>query len=72
MSKLVNLLKDLGGDAALSGQYADNPDAVMDKYGLSADERNALKAGDLDQIKSMSGLQDVRMTTNSTIKSYDR
>lgn len=70
MSKLVDLLKNLGSDAELAAAYERNPESVLDRFDLAAEERQALLDGDVDRIKSLSGLSDVHMT-NSTIKSYD-
>jgi hypothetical protein len=70
MSKLVGFLKDLGRDADLEREFEKDPDGVMERAGLSDDEREAVSSGDLDKIRSMSGLKNVS-TTNSTVKSYD-
>jgi len=69
MKELVRLLKDLGKDAKLADTYAKDPDAVLSEYDLTADEVNALKAGDLDKVRAASGLEELHMT-NVTIKSY--
>lgn len=69
MSELVRLLKDLGQDAELAEAYAKDPDVVLKQYDLSDDEIKALKSGDLDKIREVSGLDDLHMT-NSTVKCY--
>lgn len=70
MSSLVDLLKALGRDAALSEEYRKGPDAVLDRYDLSDEERRAVKEGDVDAVKRLSGLSDVH-TTHSTVHAYD-
>jgi hypothetical protein len=70
MSKLVGLLKRLGQDAGLEGEYEKDPDGVMDRFGLSDDEREALRSGDVDKISAMTGLENLK-STQSTVKSYD-
>lgn len=70
MSSLVDLLKALGRDAALAEEYRKDPDAVLDRYDLSDEERRAVKEGDVDAVKRLSGLSDVH-TTHGTIHSYD-
>lgn len=70
MSRLTDLLKDLGADADLEREFENNPDSVMDRYGLSGEEKDAVKAQDFDRLKEMSGKSDLSLT-NTTIKSYD-
>jgi len=70
MSKLVKMMKDLGKDADLEREFEGDPDAVMDRYGLSDDEKGAVKSGDVDKIRSLSGARNVS-TTNTTVKCYD-
>lgn len=69
MSELVRLLNDLGRDASLAEAYAIDPDPILANYGLSDAEIEAMKSGELDRIRKISGLDEVHMT-NSTIKSY--
>ncbi|GJM07897.1 MAG: hypothetical protein DHS20C11_01730 [Lysobacteraceae bacterium] len=71
MSKLVDLMKDLGQDASLANEYQNDADGVMKRYGLSDEECAAMKSCDVDKIKQMSGLSDVHVTTNSTIKAFE-
>ena len=42
MSKLLELMRELGRDAALASAYEANPEAVMQQAGLSDEERRAL------------------------------
>lgn len=70
MSSLIDMLKDLGRDAALEGEFEKDPDTVMDRYELGGEERKALKAEDVESVKRLTGLSDVHLT-NGTIKSYD-
>lgn len=69
MSDLVKLLNDLGRDAPLAEAYAKDPGPILANYGLSDAEIKAMKSGDLERIRRISGLDEVHMT-NSTIKSY--
>lgn len=71
MSKLVDLMKDLGQNAGLASEYENDADAVMKRYGLSDEECSAMKSCDVDKIKQMTGLKDVRTTNNTTIKAFD-
>lgn len=68
MSELVRLLKDLGQDARLAEAYEKDPDAVLKQYDLSDAEVEALKSGDLDKIREVSGLDEVHVT-KSTVRS---
>lgn len=69
MDNLKKLLLDLGQDAALERAYENDPDAVIAKYGLDDAAAAALKAGDLDTLRKLSGLDELHLT-NSTIKAY--
>lgn len=68
MSELVRLLRDLGQDARLAESYEKDPDAVLKQYDLSDDEIKALKSGDLDKIREVSGLDEMHIT-KSTVRS---
>lgn len=70
MSDIVDLLKQLGQDSNLADEFARDPDQVLSRYDLSEEERDALRAGDVDKIKAITGLQDVRMTAKH-ISTYD-
>jgi len=70
MQALKQFLIDLGADAALAAEYERDPDAVMQARGLSDEERAALRQGDIDAVRRLSGLREVHLT-NSTIKSHD-
>lgn len=70
MSKLVEFLENMGRDADLAAEYEKDPDAVLSRYELSDEERKAVKEGDLEAIKRMSGLSNIRMT-NSNVTSYE-
>jgi hypothetical protein len=69
MSELVRLLNDLGRDARLAEAYAENPESVMSGYDLGEAEVEAMKSGDVERVRKISGLDEVHLT-NSTIKSY--
>ncbi|MBK1688838.1 hypothetical protein [Rubrivivax gelatinosus] len=72
MSKLLDLMRKLGSDAALSAEYDQNPQAVIQRFGLSAEEGAALLAKDYDTIKRLTGLQDGQFATNHVIRAYDQ
>lgn len=70
MSKLIDLLKELGADAALAAEYAKDPHPVIARYDLTEEERKALLAGDVDKLRELAGHDKLHMT-NSTIKAFD-
>ena len=51
-NQLADLLIKLSGDLDLQHKYATNPEAVMTQYGLSANEKAALRAGNEGAIFS--------------------
>lgn len=69
MSRLRELLVDLGRDATLHDAYVADPAAVMSRYALTAEETAAMLAKDLDAVKRLSGMDNLK--TNSTIRAYD-
>ncbi|MBG6082832.1 hypothetical protein [Rubrivivax gelatinosus] len=71
MSKLLDLMRKLGSDAALSSEYEQNPQAVISRFGLSAEESAALLNKDYEAIKRLTGLQDGQFATNHLIHAYD-
>jgi hypothetical protein len=71
MSKLLDLMRKLGSDAALAADYLKSPDAVMQRAGLSDDERRAMVDNDYAAIKQLTGLADGQFATNHIIKAYD-
>lgn len=70
MNKLLELLRDIGKDARLQQEYEDSCEALMERYGLDDNEKQALLRCDLDRIKSLTGASDVRMT-KTIIEVYD-
>lgn len=71
MSKLLDLMRKLGSDAALATEYEKDPDGVMQRAGLSDEERTAMIEKDYAAIKALTGLTDGQFTTNHSIKAYD-
>ena len=71
MSALLGLMRQLGSDAALAREYRDDPEAVIDRFALSDEERRALLEKDYGAIKRLAGLEDGQFATNSTISAYD-
>ncbi len=71
MSKLLDLMRKLGSDAALAAEYEKNPEMVLRRAGLSGDERKAMSAKDYVAIKKLTGLTDGQFATNHVIRAYD-
>ncbi|KAF1710042.1 hypothetical protein CSC70_10270 [Pseudoxanthomonas kalamensis DSM 18571] len=71
MSKLLDLMKRLGRDAALAAEYEKDPDGVMRHAGLSDEERKAMLEKDYETIKRLTGLEDGMFAINHIIKAYD-
>lgn len=71
MSKLLDLMRKLGRDAALAAEYEKDPDGVTQRAGLSDDERKAMLGKDYGAIKSLTGLMDGQFATNHVVKAYD-
>jgi hypothetical protein len=71
MSKLLDLMKKLGGDAALAAEYEKNQDAVLQRAGLSDEERKAMVEKDYAAIKKLTGLTDGQFATNHVVRAYD-
>ena len=71
MSKLLELMRRLGSDAALAKEYGDDPEGVMQRAGLSDEERQAMLGSDYAAIKRLTGLEDGQFATNHTIKAFD-
>lgn len=71
MSKLLDLMKKLGSDAALAAEYGKDPEGVMLRAGLSDEERKAMLDKDYDAIKRLTGLKDGQFATNHSIRCYE-
>mgnify|MGYP002737947040 FL=1 len=71
MSKLLELMKKLGSDAALAAEYEKDPEEVMRRAGLSEEERKAMASKDYATIKKLTGLKDGQFATNHTVRAYD-
>lgn len=72
MSKLLDLMRKLGSDAALKSEYETDPKAVISRFGLSAEESDALLNKDYTTIKRLTGLKDGQFATNHTVRAYDQ
>lgn len=72
MSKLLDLMRKLGGDAALAAEYDKDPDAVLRRAGVSDEERKAMLERDYAAVGKLTGLADGQYATNHTIKAYDK
>lgn len=71
MANLLRLMKQLGADAALSREYESDPAAVIRRFQLNDQERDAMLNKDFAAIKRLTGLKDGQFATNSTISAYD-
>ena len=71
MSALLDLMRKLGSDAALADEYEKDPDAVIKRAGLSAEEGRAILRKDYPAIKKLTGLADGRFATNHIVRAYD-
>lgn len=69
MSKLADLLIDLGRNADLQDEYGKDPKAVMSRYGLTEEEMKAMLDKDLEKVKKLSGLENLK--SNGNIRAYD-
>lgn len=69
MSKLTELLQDLGGDSTLAAAYENDPESVMQRYQLSQEEVQAMLAKDVEKLKRLSGLDNLK--SNGNVQSYD-
>ena len=61
----------LGSDAALASEYRKDPEAVLNRAGLSDEERRAMLEKDYEAIKRLTGLTDGKFATNHLIHTYD-
>ncbi|MEN1940743.1 hypothetical protein WCE41_06745 [Luteimonas sp. MJ246] len=72
MSKLLDLMRKLGSDAALAADYAKDPDTVVKRAGLSSEECRAMLDCDYGAVQRLSGLEAGQFATNHIIKSYEK
>lgn len=71
MSRLLELMRELGRNASLAQEYEIDADAVMQRAGLSEEEQRALREKDYEAIKRLTGLDDGQFATNHSIWAYD-
>ncbi|PKM07293.1 MAG: hypothetical protein CVV14_08945 [Gammaproteobacteria bacterium HGW-Gammaproteobacteria-4] len=71
-NKLLELVNALGRDAALAAEYEANPDAVLARYGLSDEQKAAMKGGDCAAIGRLCGIGENLYATNGVVKAYDK
>ena len=71
MSKLLELMRELGRNATLARSYEADPESVMRNAGLSAEECRALRDKDYAAIKRLTVLADGKFATNHIIHAYD-
>lgn len=71
MSKLLELVKQLGREARLCAEYEKDPKTVMRRAGLSGEECKAMLDCDLEALRKLVGTENELYADNGTIKSYD-
>lgn len=69
MSRLRELLVDLGKDAKVHDAYITDPKSVMADYGLTDEEIQAMLAKDLDAVRRLSGIDDLQ--SNGVISAHE-
>jgi hypothetical protein len=72
VTKLLDLMKKLGSDAALAAEYGTDPEAVLHRAGVTDEERRAMLESDYAAVGKLTGLADGQYATNHTIKAYDK
>jgi hypothetical protein len=71
VSKLLELMRKLGSDAALAAEYEKDRDGVLRRAGLSDEEHKAMVGKDYAAIKRLTGLADGQYASNHIIKAYE-
>lgn len=69
MDNLKKLLFELGADAELAKAFEQDPDAVLETYSIDDEAAQAIRSGDLEALRKLSGIEELHLT-NSTIKAY--
>lgn len=69
MSRLRELLVDLGKDATIHDAYVADPKSVMAEYGLTGEEVDAMLAKDVDAIRRLSGIDELK--SNGIVVGYE-
>lgn len=69
MSRLTDLLYELGQYGDLYEEYMKDPEGVMQRYELSREEVDAMLAKDVDKLKRISGLE--KLKSNDTVHAHD-
>lgn len=69
MSRLRELLVDLGKDAKVHDAYIADPKSVMADYGLTDEEIRAMLAKDLDAVRRLSGIDELK--SNGVISAHE-
>lgn len=71
MAGLRELLQQIGENADLEEELRNHPEAVMERYGLSEAEKQALRDRDEARLRELSGIRDFRLSNGKPIKDYD-
>jgi hypothetical protein len=70
MSSLATLLKNIGSDPELAERYKKDPEGTMKAAGLNDEEIRAMLDKDLEKLKKLSGLENLR--SNGIIDCHDK
>lgn len=69
MSNLRELLIELGKSPQLQDEYETDPEGLMRRYRLAPDEIQAMLDKDVERLKKLSGLDNLK--SNGNIHPYD-
>ncbi len=70
MSRLTELLKELGKHADVYESYNKDPNSVMDKYGCTDEEKKAMLAKDVETLKRITGMDN--LVRNQSVSAYEK
>ncbi len=70
MSRLPELLRELGKHADVYEAYIKDPHAVMDRYDCTDEEKKAMLAKDIEAVKRLSGMDN--LVSNHSIKAHEK
>ncbi|NKF49987.1 hypothetical protein G3R49_05300 [Shewanella sp. WXL01] len=61
MSKLTDFFTELNQDVKLQQAYKKDPRGVMQQYGLTDEEAEAVMSGDMSKVQSLSGDKNMKL-----------
>ncbi|GAB4173790.1 MAG: hypothetical protein Kow0020_09150 [Wenzhouxiangellaceae bacterium] len=68
MSRLKELLEELGKHGDLFDAYVKDPHSVLEKYQCTDEEKKAMLAKDVEKLKKLTGMEN--LVSNDTVKAY--